>query len=88
MKTGTGAEWRKGYHANYVGVAPWPNPVVAFSVRITHEPTSSRVNRTAREVLTALLDGLHKRSGRRIRHGSASTLTPPATVSTPAAAGS
>jgi peptidoglycan glycosyltransferase len=62
MKTGTGAEWRKGYHANYVGVAPWPNPVVAFSIRITHEPTSSRVNRTAREVLVALLEGLKLRS--------------------------
>jgi peptidoglycan glycosyltransferase len=63
MKTGTGAEWRLGYHANYVGVAPWPNPVVAFCVRITHEPTSSRVNRTAREVLSALLEGLRRRLG-------------------------
>jgi peptidoglycan glycosyltransferase len=61
MKTGTGAEWRLGYHANYVGVAPWPNPAVAFGIRITHEPTSSRVNRTAREVLRALLEGLHRR---------------------------
>ena len=61
MKTGTGAEWRLGYHANYVGVAPWPNPVVAFGLRITHEPTSARVNRTAREVLRALLEGLHRR---------------------------
>jgi cell division protein FtsI/penicillin-binding protein 2 len=60
MKTGTGAEWHRGYHANYVGVAPWPNPVVAFSVRVTHEPTSSRVNRTARVVLGRLLEGLQK----------------------------
>ncbi|HVQ28429.1 MAG TPA: penicillin-binding transpeptidase domain-containing protein, partial [Vicinamibacteria bacterium] len=60
MKTGTGAEWHRGYHANYVGVAPWPNPVVAFSVRVTHEPTSSRVNRTARVVLGRLLEGLQR----------------------------
>ena len=62
MKTGTGAEWRLGYHANYVGVAPWPNPRVAFSLRITHEPTSMHVNRTAREVLSTLLAGLRARS--------------------------
>ena len=60
MKTGTGAEWRRGYHANYVGVAPWPNPVVAFSVRVTHEPTSARVNRTARLVLGRLLEALRR----------------------------
>ena len=60
MKTGTGAERRRGYHANYVGVAPWPNPVVAFSVRVTHEPTSARVNRTARLVLGRLLEALRR----------------------------
>ena len=60
MKTGTGAEWHRGYHANYVGVAPWPAPVVAFSVRVTHEPTSARVNRTARAVLGRLLEGLRR----------------------------
>jgi hypothetical protein len=37
---------------------------VAFCVRITHEPTSSRVNRTAREVLHALLEGLARRAPR------------------------
>ena len=61
MKTGTGAEWRRGYHANYVGVAPWPNPVVAFSACAS--PTSrrrARVNRTAREVLGRLLEGLQR----------------------------
>jgi cell division protein FtsI/penicillin-binding protein 2 len=63
MKTGTGAQWRVGYHANYVGVAPWPNPRLAFSVRITHEPTSMQVNRTAREVLRLLLAGLRERLG-------------------------
>jgi peptidoglycan glycosyltransferase len=61
MKTGTGAQWRLGYHANYVGVAPWPRPRVAFSLRITHEPTSPQVNRTAREALRLLLAGLRER---------------------------
>jgi cell division protein FtsI/penicillin-binding protein 2 len=61
MKTGTGAQWRLGYHANYVGVAPWPEALVAFSVRITHEPTSARVNQTARAVLHHLLEGLKRR---------------------------
>ncbi len=70
MKTGTGAEWRLGYHANYVGVAPWPNPAVAFCVRITHEPTSSRVNRTAHEVLSALLEGLRRRVRDEVRPSS------------------
>lgn len=70
MKTGTGAEWHRGYHANYVGVAPWPDPVVAFSVRATYEPTSSRVNRTARLVLGRLLEGL--------RHSLCAPDAPPA----------
>jgi hypothetical protein len=61
MKTGTAAEWRLGYHANYVGVAPWPKPRVAFSVRVTHAPTSSHVNRMAREVVARLLAGLRAR---------------------------
>jgi hypothetical protein len=71
MKTGTGAERRHGYHANYVGVAPWPDPVVAFSVRITYEPTSSRVNQTARVVLIHLLDGLRRRYRLRARTSEA-----------------
>lgn len=62
MKTGVGATWRLGYHANYVGVAPWPDPTVAFCVRITHEPTSAGVSRAARQVLAALLEGLAART--------------------------
>jgi len=71
MKTGTGAEWRRGYHANYVGVAPWPDPVVAFSVRITYGPTSAQVNQTARAVLGQLLDGLRRHHRLRARMGVA-----------------
>ena len=58
MKTGTGATWHLGYHANYIGVGPWPEPRIAFCVRITHEPSSGRVTRAARQVLGALLEGL------------------------------
>jgi hypothetical protein len=58
MKTGTGATWHLGYHANYIGVGPWPGPGIAFCVRITHEPSSGRVTRAARQVLGALLEGL------------------------------
>jgi len=58
MKTGTGATWHLGYHANYIGVGPWPDPRIAFCVRITHEPSSGRVTRAARQVLADLLEGL------------------------------
>lgn len=58
MKTGTGATWHLGYHANYIGVGPWPSPHIAFCVRITNEPSSGRVTRAARQVLATLLEGL------------------------------
>jgi peptidoglycan glycosyltransferase len=62
MKTGTGATPHLGYHANYVGVGPMPDPTLAFCVRITHEPNSHYVSRAAREVLGALLAGLGART--------------------------
>ena len=58
MKTGVGATFRLGYHANYMGVGPWPRPTLAFCVRITHEPTSERAGRAARQVLGTLLRAL------------------------------
>ena len=61
MKTGTAAEWRRGYHVNYIGFAPLPDPKIAFCVRITHQPSSSRVNRIARDVTRTLLEGLASR---------------------------
>jgi peptidoglycan glycosyltransferase len=61
MKTGTAAEYRKGYHVNYIGVAPTPDPTVGFCVRITYRPNSRAVNRAAREVTKALLAGLAAR---------------------------
>src|SRR5258706_7470444 len=62
MKTGTGATWHLGYHANYIGVGPWPDPSIAFCVRITHEPSSGRVTRAARQVLADLLDRIARTS--------------------------
>jgi len=61
MKTGTAAEYRRGYHVNYVGFAPPEDPVVAFCIRVTHRPTSHAVTRAAREVARALLAGLADR---------------------------
>lgn len=61
MKTGTAAAWHLGYHVNYIGFGPLPRPGVAFCVRVTHQPTSHRVNRAAREVTRRLLDGLAAR---------------------------
>ena len=61
MKTGTAAEYRKGYHVNYIGIAPTPDASVAFCVRITYRPNSRAVNRAAREVTRALLARLAER---------------------------
>lgn len=61
MKTGTGATWHLGYHANHIGLGPWPDPRVAFCVRVTHEPSSGRVTRAARQVVGALLEGFAER---------------------------
>jgi peptidoglycan glycosyltransferase len=61
MKTGTAAEYRKGYHVNYIGIAPAPDASLAFCVRITYRPNSRAVNRAAREVTQALLARLADR---------------------------
>ena len=61
MKTGTAAEWGHGYHVNYIGMGPLPDPVVAFGVRVTNERTSPAVNRAAREVTRRLLAALADR---------------------------
>ena len=61
MKTGTAAEWGRGYHVNYIGMGPLPDPAVAFCVRVTHERTSPAVTRAAREVTRRLLAALADR---------------------------
>ena len=61
IKTGTAAERGRGYHVNYIGVGPWPDPVIAFCVRVTNERTSPAVTRAAREVTRRLLAALADR---------------------------
>jgi peptidoglycan glycosyltransferase len=64
MKTGTASLRGAGYHVNYIGIGPMPEPRLAFEVRITHQPTSPRAGRAAREVTHDLLEGL---AGRALR---------------------
>jgi peptidoglycan glycosyltransferase len=65
MKTGTASDPRSGFHVNYVGVGPMPDPRVAFCVRITHQKTSRRVRDAAREVTRRLLLRLARAAGSR-----------------------
>ena len=55
MKTGTAATPGLGYHVNYIGVGPMPDPKVAFCLRLTHQPSSPAVSAAAREALGSLL---------------------------------
>ncbi len=64
MKTGTGATPGLGYHVNYVGTAPLPEPTVAFAVRVTGERSSPAVTQAAREVTRRLLEALAARAPR------------------------
>lgn len=61
MKTGTASEPGLGYHVNYIGVGPLPAPDLAFSIRVTGQPSSRSVTAAAREVLFRLLEGLGAR---------------------------
>ncbi len=58
MKTGTAATPGAGYHVNYIGVGPLPDPTLAFCLRVTNEGSSASVNRSAREAMGALLGRL------------------------------
>jgi cell division protein FtsI/penicillin-binding protein 2 len=58
MKTGTASEPGHGYHVNYIGVGPMPEPSLAFCVRVTHGSSSPAITRTAREALGTLLSRL------------------------------
>ena len=50
-----------GYHVNYVGAGPLPHPTLGFAVRVTHQPSSSRVRDAGAEVLATLLEELGRR---------------------------
>jgi len=67
MKTGTSAEPGHGYHVNYIGMGPLPDPAVAFCVRVTNERTSPAVTRAARDVTRRLLAALADRRPRQRR---------------------
>lgn len=58
MKTGTASEPSRGFHVNYIGIAPWPNPRYAFAVRITDRRTSRRVRRAAYAATARFLEAL------------------------------
>lgn len=61
MKTGTASHPGVGFHVNYIGFGPLPEARVAFCVRITHQASSRKVHRVAREVterFLASLDGI------------------------------
>ena len=45
MKTGTASTPGLGYHVNYIGVGPMPDPTVAFCVRVTHRLLVARGQR-------------------------------------------
>lgn len=55
MKTGTASTPGLGYHVNYIGVGPLPDPTVAFCLRVTNQSSSPAVNASAREALGGLL---------------------------------
>ncbi|MEM1202448.1 MAG: penicillin-binding transpeptidase domain-containing protein [Acidobacteriota bacterium] len=55
MKTGTASHPRWGFHVNYIGAGPMPDPRVAFCVRVTDQRTSRRVRSAAQEVTGHLL---------------------------------
>jgi cell division protein FtsI/penicillin-binding protein 2 len=58
MKTGTASHPRWGFHVNYIGIGPMPEPRIAFAVRITHQRTSRRVRNAAQLVTRRLLRAL------------------------------
>lgn len=55
MKTGTGGNYRDGYHVNYIGYIPKDQGNIAFCVRVTNKRTSFRVRRAAYQTNRELL---------------------------------
>lgn len=58
LKTGTASDPRTGFHVNYIGFGPQPEPRYAFAVRVTHQRTSRRVRNAAFAVTRRFLRGL------------------------------
>jgi len=58
MKTGTGRNKNLGFHTNYIGIGPMPEPKIAFCIRVTDQPTSARVRRATLKVGRRLFDAV------------------------------
>jgi peptidoglycan glycosyltransferase len=58
LKTGTASEPATGFHVNYIGFGPLPEPRFAFAVRVTHQPSSRRVRSAAFAVTRRFLEGM------------------------------
>jgi cell division protein FtsI/penicillin-binding protein 2 len=95
MKTGTAALPAKGYHVNYIGIAPSPDASVAFCVRLTHLRSSPAAAVAGRDVTRRLLAGLADRRDalargalrqRRLAGGGASPTSSPGRPRSPARA--
>ncbi len=65
MKTGTASHPRYGFHTNYIGIGPMPEPRLAFAVRITNQGTSRNVRYASRRVTRRLLNRLGEVAERR-----------------------
>ncbi len=77
MKTGTARDPDKPFHVNYVGFFPsggGQRPRYAFAVRVTGQPTSSRVRRAGYTVTNRLLRALDGLVGDEIEAGARDAL--------------
>ena len=62
MKTGTGRNKNLGFHTNYIGIGPMPDPSISFCIRITNQITSGRVRRATLKVARRLFNELSQRT--------------------------
>jgi len=65
MKTGTASHPLYGFHTNYIGIGPMPEPRIAFAVRITDQGTSRNVRYASRRVTARFLAHLGEVAERR-----------------------
>ncbi len=83
MKTGTARDPDKPFHVNYIGFFPSDDvrpPRYAFAVRVTAQPTSSRVRRAAYGVTRRLLRALDGLAGAEIEASAWSAAPVPGAI--------
>ena len=68
MKTGTGGNYRDGFHVNYIGYVPGDQGNIAFCVRITDKKTSFQARRAAYQTNREFLIHLKQMVERRRRN--------------------